>query len=93
MGVLIIRNSKNNNSITDGQLRRTAQKCKNFTEIKVKKIMTNKPLSIDMETLASKALSIMNEKKITSLCVHKNKRKKITIGIIHIHQILQANIQ
>ncbi len=55
--------------------------------------MTNKPLSIDMETLASKALSIMNEKKITSLCVHKNKRKKITIGIIHIHQILQANIQ
>jgi|TARA_B100001540_G_C15816175_1_gene647590 arabinose-5-phosphate isomerase len=95
LGVLIIRNSKKITTgiITDGQLRRTAQKFKNFTEIKVKKIMTNKPLSIDMETLASKALSIMNEKKITSLCVHKNKRKKITIGIIHIHQILQANIQ
>ena len=95
LGVLIIRNSKKITTgiITDGQLRRTAQKFKNFTEIKVKKIMTNKPLSIDMETLASKALSIMNEKKITSLCVHKNKKKKITIGIIHIHQILQANIQ
>ena len=95
LGVLIVRNSKKITTgiITDGQLRRTAQKFKNFTEIKVKKIMTNKPLSIDMETLASKALSIMNEKKITSLCVHKNKRKKVTIGIIHIHQILQANIQ
>ena len=43
--------------------------------------------------LASKALAIMNERKITSLCVHKNNRKKNTIGIIHIHQILQANIQ
>jgi arabinose-5-phosphate isomerase len=94
LGVLIVRDSKKITTgiITDGQLRRTAQKYKNFTEIKVENIMTKKPLSIDIEMLASKALAIMNERKITSLCVHKNNRKKNTIGIIHIHQILQANI-
>ena len=33
-----------------------------------------------------------NKKKITSLCVHKGKQKNKTIGIIHIHNILEANI-
>ena len=46
----------------------------------------------NIDTLAAKALRIMNEKKITSLCVNKKNNKK-TIGIIHIHNILQANIE
>jgi predicted transcriptional regulator len=33
----------------------------------------------------------MNSKKITRLCVNSAKNK--TIGIIHIHHILGANIQ
>ena len=48
--------------------------------------------SIDKDTLAVKALSIMNERKITCLCVHKKNNKKKTIGILHIHNILEANI-
>jgi len=94
LGVLIIRNFKKNTTgiITDGQLRRTAEKIKDFTKVKIKKIMTKRPISIHLETLASKALSIMNNKKITSLCIHRNKKNK-TVGIIHIHQILEANIQ
>ena len=55
--------------------------------------MTKKPISVDKDTLASKSLSIMSEKKITSLCVHKNRNKKKTIGLLHIHNILGANIQ
>ena len=31
--------------------------------------------------------------KITSLCVHKNNKKNKTVGILHIHNILQSNIQ
>ena len=54
--------------------------------------MKKNPLSIEANTLAAKALSIMNTKKITSLCVHKGDQKKKTIGIIHIHNILKANI-
>ena len=37
--------------------------------------MKKKPICIDKDMLAAKALSIMNEKKITSLCV-TNKIKK-----------------
>ena len=55
--------------------------------------MTKKPISVDKEMLAAKSLAIMSEKKITSLCVHKNNNKRKTIGILHIHHILKANIQ
>ena len=54
--------------------------------------MTKNPISVDNETLAASALSIMNSKKITSLCVHKNNKIKKTIGIIHMHDILKSNI-
>ena len=55
--------------------------------------MTKNPISVDKEVLAVKALSLMNSKRITSLCVHKNKIINKTIGIIHIHNILENNIQ
>ena len=42
--------------------------------------------------LAAKSLGIMSEKKITSLCVHKKNRPKKTIGVLHIHNILDENI-
>ena len=35
--------------------------------------MTKNPISIDKDALAAKALSIMNAKKITSLCVFNKK--------------------
>ena len=54
--------------------------------------MTKNPISVSKDVLAAKALSIMNNKKITSLCVHDNKNKLKTIGIVHIHNILQSNI-
>ena len=76
-----------------GQLRRANQQNKNILSLKVKDVMTKNPLSVNKDTLAAKSLSIMSENKITSLCVHKNKNKKRTIGILHIHHILNANIQ
>jgi arabinose-5-phosphate isomerase len=94
LGVLIIKNSKNFTVgiITDGQIRRSNEKNVNLQLLPVKKIMTKKPMSVDENILAVKALSIMNEKKITSLCVHKKKIKNKTIGLVHIHQILSTNI-
>jgi len=94
LGVLVVQNSKKktNGIITDGQLRRVSEKVDNFKDLKVKDVMTKNPISIDMQVLAAKALSLMNSKKITSLCVH-NKNKKKTVGIIHIHNILKSNIQ
>ena len=55
--------------------------------------MTKNPISIDAEVLAAKALSLMNSKRITFLCVHRKKQKNKTIGVLHIHNILENNIQ
>ena len=60
--------------------------------MKVKEIMTKKPISIEKNSLAAKALLLMNSKKITSLCVYDNKNKFKTIGVVHIHNILQSNV-
>ena len=54
--------------------------------------MTKKPISIDKNELAAKALALMNSKKITSLIVINKKKPKLTIGVIHMHAILQSNI-
>ena len=54
--------------------------------------MTKKPVSIDKDELAAKALALMNRKKITSLVVNKKSNPMTTIGIIHVHTILQSNI-
>ena len=94
LGILLIRNKKRNTIgiITDGQIRRFSQKKENFQSLKVNKIMTKKPVSIDKNELAAKALSVMNSKKITSLCVFSKKYKSKTIGVVHIHNLLQSNI-
>ena len=78
--------------ITDGELRRFSQKNQNFHNLPVKKVMTKNPIGIDKNELAAKALSLMNNKKITSLCVYEKKNKSKTIGVLHIHHILQSNI-
>ena len=50
-------------------------------------------MSINGNELAAKALNLMNsKKKITSLCVYHKRNKLKTIGIIHIHNILENNI-
>jgi len=93
LGVLLIK--KRNTTVgilTDGDLKRLNRKFENFQRLKIKIVMKKNPVSVDKNTLAAQALSIMNAKKITSLCVHKRNQKNKTIGIIHIHNILKANI-
>ncbi len=94
LGFLIVRNKnkKTIGIITDGQIRRYSEKNFNFHSLTVKKIMTKKPINIDKNELAAKALSLMNRKKITSLVVINKKKPFITIGVIHVHTILQSNI-
>ena len=94
LGILIIqdKNKKTKGTVTDGQIRRVNLKKLNFNLLPVKKIMTINPISIEKDELAAKALSLMNEKKITSLAVYNKKDKLKTIGIIHIHHILQSKI-
>ena len=94
LGVLIVikKNGYTSGIITDGDLKRIAQKYHKFDELEIKKVMKKNPISVNQNTLAASALSIMNQKKITSLCIHKNKFSKKTIGLIHMHDILRSNI-
>ena len=96
LGVLIVINKKGltKGIITDGDLKRSAKKNDNFKNILTKNVMKLDPISVEKDMLAAEALSIMtSKKKITSLCVHNGKNKNKTIGLIHIHNILDANIQ
>ena len=95
MGLIIIRNKIGNTTgiFTDGDMKRLIAKNKTFYNLKLKQIMNKNPISIDKSALAAKAISIMSEKKITSLCVHQSNNKKKTIGILHIHNILETNLK
>ena len=94
LGVLIARNNKNKTTgiFTDGDIKRTIQKNIDINKNKIKFFMTKNPISVDKDTLAAKALNIMNDKKITCLCVFEKGNQNKTIGIIHIHNILSSSI-
>ena len=94
LGFLLIQDKQKRTKgiITDGQIRRFNEKKENLFNLSAKEIMTKNPISIDKDSLAVKALSLMNEKKITSLCVHNKKNKLKTIGILHIHTLLKSSI-
>ncbi len=81
--------------VTDGDLRREMRDYSKNQDLN--KLMTKSPFVVNENMPASKALSVMNEKKITSLLVVSDKdlkkKNKILKGIIHIHFILQSGIK
>ena len=81
--------------ITDGDLRRELKGSNH--ESKLEKFITKTPFVVNENMTANKALSIMNEKKITSLLVVSDgdykKSNKILKGIIHIHFLLKNGIK
>ena len=93
LGVLIAKNKRGITTgiISDGDFKRINYKSEKINDIIIKKVMKKKPIMVNENTLAVEALSIMNSKKITALCVYKKNRKKTT-GLIHMHSILNANI-
>ena len=93
--IVILKNNYIKGLFTDGDLRRELE---NYPKDQnLSKFMKKKPLVVNESMTASKALGIMNEKKITSLLVvpDKNfyKKNKTLIGIIHIHFLLQNGIK
>ena len=94
LGLLVVRSKRRLTTglIVDGDVKRASQKYKSLHDLKVKDIMTKKPLSVDKDILIIQSLTLMNSKRITSLLVHKNNKKNKTIGVLHIHKVLE-NIQ
>ncbi len=92
--VVITKNKFISGLVTDGDLRRELNK-KSFNSLN--NFTKKYPMVVNENMPASKALGIMNEKKITSLLVVSDKdlkkRNKILKGIIHIHFLLQNGIK
>ena len=93
LGVLIARNNRGyaTGIISDGDFKRINNKSENIGNLIVKKVMKKNPIKVNQDILAAEALAIMNNKKITALCVYKKNKMKIT-GLIQMHNILDANI-
>ena len=83
--------------LTDGDARRGIKYYSKNDNLK--KFMSLNPLFISESAPASKALSLMNERKITSLLVsaeqnyNKTRSNKKLRGIVHIHSLLQYGIK
>ena len=92
--VVIIKDKFIKGLITDGDLRRVLNSP--AKEKNINTIIRNYPLVINENMPASKALAFMSEKKITSLLVvsdkDKKKKNKVLKGIIHIHFLLNDEI-
>lgn len=76
--------------ITDGDLRRLLIKYGDILEKTAGECMHPNPITIDKEEVATKALQIMEEKKITSLLI-KDKDGKVE-GIIHLHDLWKTEL-
>ena len=93
--VVITKNKFIKGLVTDGDLRRELKNY--YSNESLSNYMTRRPLVVNENMPASKALAIMNEKKITSLLVVSDKdlkkTHKVLKGIIHIHFLLQNGIK
>jgi len=71
--------------ITDGDLRRLLQRDEQILRKSARDCMKPNPITIDGSELASAALQIMEQKKITSLFITDAERR--VEGIIHLHDL------
>lgn len=77
--------------ITDGDLRRGLEKWgEEFFSLRAGDVMTKNPKTLSADTLAAKAVAIMEEHSITVIIVTDDDNN-IT-GVIHLHDLLKAGI-
>ena len=86
---VVTLNKKAIGIITDGDIRRVLSKNQNIEDFNAKNLMSLNPQKISSDTLASKALEIMNEHKITQLVVEDDNKY---IGLIHMHNIINEGL-
>jgi len=77
--------------ITDGDLRRLLEKTLDIKNLIAADVMTKNPKIIKSDVLASYALQMMENYKITSLIISDN--GLTPIGIIHLHDLINLGLQ
>lgn len=77
--------------VTDGDIRRNL--VRDLVDRSAGEIMTKNPRVVHPEQLAAEALAFMNELKITQVLVLPSDGSRKPLGMLHIHDCLQAGVK
>jgi arabinose-5-phosphate isomerase len=77
--------------ITDGDLRRGLKTKGDIFHLKAGDLMTGNPKTISGDALAARAIAVMEQYSITSLFILRDGGGK-PMGIIHLHDLLKADV-
>ncbi|NHR04109.1 KpsF/GutQ family sugar-phosphate isomerase [Chromobacterium haemolyticum] len=75
---------------TDGDLRRTLERSANLYDLTIDQVMSPSPRTIGPKKLATEAVFLMEQNKITSLLVVDEDNK--LIGALHLHDLFKAGV-
>ncbi|MDG2297358.1 MAG: CBS domain-containing protein, partial [Gammaproteobacteria bacterium] len=91
LGMTAVLNNDNElvGIFTDGDLRRTLENKVDIQSTYMKEVMKKEPYIMSAETLAYNAVAIIQEMKITSLLIVKD---KTVIGALNIHDLFRAGV-
>ena len=93
LGVTLVTHNKEVTGIfTDGDLRRCLNNEVDLNKTPIKDVMTSNFKSIKSNALAIDAAEIMEKNKIFSLVVNSESNKGDSMGLITMHQLLEAGI-
>ena len=80
--------------VTDGDIRRRLEKSNSALTERAQDLMSRNPKLIDADELAEKALFLMEQFKIQTLfAVDRNSHVKKPVGILHLQDLLKAQIR
>jgi arabinose-5-phosphate isomerase len=85
----VMENNKVVGIVTDGDIRRMLSKYDNISGLTAKDIMTSNPKSVEVDTLAIKALKVLQEKNISQLLAFDGDSYA---GVVHIHNLINEGI-
>jgi arabinose-5-phosphate isomerase len=86
----VVENKKLTGIITDGDLRRILSNFQNAQNLKVKRVMTENPISGSPEMPAVDALTLMEDHKITMLPIVD--KDNSPVGMLHMHDLIKAGV-
>ena len=91
LGMTAVLNNDNDlvGIFTDGDLRRALENKVDIQSTYMKKVMKKDPYTMSAETLAYNAVAIIQEMRITSLLIVKDKK---VIGALNIHDLFRAGV-
>ena len=76
--------------ITDGDLRRQMSNGTNFLGRHASEVMTQRPVTVAPETLATEALHVLEQRKITSIVVVD--AANVVQGVVHLHDLWRTQM-